>query len=444
MAITDGGTLNAVTVTAERKKMPSISAGSVFQLKRPDPLEEANKQALAHNKTIGESRTYKQYKEARAGDPLISRDAFRLNKGKSELGSKLLNAGDKVGDALKSGLGTVGNALASNAGNALMDVAAGLMPDKGKNTAFKEQQQIGNALMKVNPMVGGIYKAASFLGELTGTNVSKLTSEQAQAAGINGMAKTLNNLAAYIPAVGVLGSTMDAQKSHLIDEMAGAYGGTASGINTAGTMGGQNYLFGKGKAQDYIALMNERNRTMTKIGETNTLRKQTDYGIDLAQQNLNRYAGQNYMDMRMGRSGLKLDSLIEIRTMLANRQPKNEEIEKFAHGGVLEGTNLIPSGKLHKELHHIEDSDSELAENLTRKGIPVVALSEGGEIEQVAEIEHSEITLSKALTDKLEELRKDGSEEAMIEAGKILVEEIMFNTDDKMGIINEEDSVNNK
>ena len=45
---------------------------------------------------------------------------------------------------------------------------------------------------------------------------------------------------------------------------------------------------------------------------------------------------------------------------------------------------------------------------------------------------------------KLEELRKDGSEEAMIEAGKILVEEIMFNTDDKMGIINEEDSVNNK
>ena len=111
-------------------------------------------------------------------------------------------------------------------------------------------------------------------------------------------------------------------------------------------------------------------------------------------------------------------------------------------------TNMIRiSSKLlnfNPDLHHIEDSDSELAENLTRKGIPVVALSEGGEIEQVAEIEHSEITLSKALTDKLEELRKDGSEEAMIEAGKILVEEIMFNTDDKMGLINEDDSINNK
>jgi hypothetical protein len=176
---------------------------------------------------------------------------------------------------------------------------------------------------------------------------------------------------------------------------------------------------------------------MTKISETNTLRKQSDYGTDLAQQNLNRYAGQNYTDMRMGRSGLKLSSLDDIRIMLANRQAEQREVEKFANGGVLEGTNLIPSGKLHKELHHIEDSDAELAESLTRKGIPVVALSEGGEIEQVAEIEHSEITLSKALTDKLEELRKDGSEEAMIEAGKILVEEIMFNTDDKMGIINE-------
>jgi hypothetical protein len=298
--------------------------------------------------------------------------------------------------------------------------------------------------MKANPMLGGIYKATSFLGELTGTNVSKMTKDQAEAAGVGGAARTLNNLAAFIPGIGFLGKTMDAEKSHLIDELSSAYGGSVKDIDTAGTMGGQNYLFGKGKAQNFIALMNERNRTMTKIGETNTLRKQTDYGIDLAQQNLNRYAGQNYTDMRMGRSGLKLSSLNDIRIMLANRQVEQREVEKFANGGVLEGTNLIPSGKLHKELHHIEDSDAELAESLTRKGIPVVALSEGGEIEQVAEIEHSEITLSKALTDKLEELRKDGSEEAMIEAGKILVEEIMFNTDDKMGIINEEDSVNNK
>lgn len=350
----------------------------------------------------------------------------------------------KGGSKLLKGIGAIGGALSSEAGNAIMDVAASLIPDKGKNTTFKEQQQIGNALRKINPAVGGIYKAASIVGELTGTNVSKMSSDQAHAAGINNTTRLLNNAAAFIPGVGLRGGTINAEKSHLIDEMSSAYGGSVSDINTAGSMAGQNYLFGKNKADQFIADMNAVNKIMTNINQTNTLRKQSDYGIDLAQQNLNRYAGTNYMDMRMGRSGLKLDSLVEIRAMLANRHSETKEIEKFANGGVLEGTNLIPSGKLHKELHHIEDSDSELAESLTRKGIPVVALSEGGEIEQVAEIEHSEITLSKALTDKLEELRKDGSEEAMIEAGKILVEEIMFNTDDKMGIINEKDSINNK
>lgn len=346
-----------------------------------------------------------------------------------------------TGGALLSG---VSSSLASGVGNAAMDMISGIIPDKGKNTSFKEQQQIGNVLMKANPIVGGIYKAASIVGELTGTNVSKMSKDQAEAADINGFTRGLNNLASYIPGAGILGNTQDAQKSHVIDSMSGAYGGTVNDINTAGTMGDQNYLFGKRKANNFISLMNERNRIMTDINQTNTLRKQSDYGTDIAQQNLNRYAGTNYMDMRMGRSGLKLDSLAEIRTMLANRHIETKEVEKFANGGILEGTNLIPSGKLHKELHHIEDSDAELAENLTRKGIPVVTLSEGGEIEQVAEIEHSEITLSKALTDKLEELRKDGSEEAMIEAGKILVEEIIFNTDDKMGIINEKDSINNK
>lgn len=45
--------------------------------------------------------------------------------------------------------------------------------------------------------------------------------------------------------------------------------------------------------------------------------------------------------------------------------------------------------------------------------------------------------MSKSLTDKIEELRKDGSDEAMIEAGKILVEELLFNTKDEGGVINE-------
>jgi hypothetical protein len=40
------------------------------------------------------------------------------------------------------------------------------------------------------------------------------------------------------------------------------------------------------------------------------------------------------------------------------------------------------------------------------------------------------------VTKKLEELCADGSDEAAIEAGKLLVKEILYNTDDRTGLIN--------
>ena len=68
---------------------------------------------------------------------------------------------------------------------------------------------------------------------------------------------------------------------------------------------------------------------------------------------------------------------------------------------------------------------------MTKKGIPVVVPKEDGTLEQIAEVECGEIILRKEVTDKLEELRKDGSDEAAIEAGKLLAMEIITNTDDK-------------
>ena len=111
----------------------------------------------------------------------------------------------------------------------------------------------------------------------------------------------------------------------------------------------------------------------------------------------------------------------------------------FQNGGILSG-NILPTGKLHKELHHIEDSNPELAEELTRKGIPVVAINEDGNFEEVAEIERDEWTLSKELTDKLESLWKDGSEEAMLECGKLMCEEILFNTRDDNNLLENGDN----
>lgn len=135
------------------------------------------------------------------------------------------------------------------------------------------------------------------------------------------------------------------------------------------------------------------------------------------------------MNMRMGRKGMKIQSLEEIRELLKNRVIEELDVQKFAEGG-----SLMPSGKLHKELNHINEL-GEQYEDLTRKGIPVVTLDENNEIQQVAEIEHSEIILSKEITDQLEAFWKNGSEEAMIAAGKLIANEILYNTQDENNVI---------
>ena len=97
--------------------------------------------------------------------------------------------------------------------------------------------------------------------------------------------------------------------------------------------------------------------------------------------------------------------------------------------------NVIPEGALHKNKHHMEH-----AEGLTKKGIPVI--DEEGE--QQAEIEHSEIIFTLEVTKKLEEYYEifysdeatnKEKEQAAIDVGKLLVYQILENTEDRTGLI---------
>ena len=120
--------------------------------------------------------------------------------------------------------------------------------------------------------------------------------------------------------------------------------------------------------------------------------------------------------------------------------------KKFKEGGSIKDSdipeieetnqkNVIPEGALHKNKHHMEH-----AEGLTKKGIPVI----DDEGDQQAEIEHSEIIFTLEVTKKLEEYYKtfysDESsnkekEQAALEAGKLLVYQILENTEDRTGLI---------
>lgn len=99
--------------------------------------------------------------------------------------------------------------------------------------------------------------------------------------------------------------------------------------------------------------------------------------------------------------------------------------------------NVIPEGALHARLNHLDQVNDDLT-HVTTKGIPVIT-KEGGEVVQHAEIEHSEIIFTLDVTNKIEDLRKkwheDKEDKYAIEAGKLLVKEILHNTDDRTNLI---------
>ena len=110
-------------------------------------------------------------------------------------------------------------------------------------------------------------------------------------------------------------------------------------------------------------------------------------------------------------------------------------LPEYKEGGKF---NVIPDGALHARLHHMDND-----ENITKKGIPVVSEGEGGELEQHAEIEREEIIFRLEVTEKIEELLKkytdsssqDEKDNIAIEAGKLLADEILNNTQDNTGLL---------
>ena len=120
-----------------------------------------------------------------------------------------------------------------------------------------------------------------------------------------------------------------------------------------------------------------------------------------------------------GKEGMKVKSVKEL-------VEETKQARKMKSGGKF---NVIPDGALHARLNNM--SNEELEGNITKKGIPVIVKGAEG-IKQVAEIEKNEIILHKDVVDKLEQYRKDKN---ALDAGKLLVEEILRNTVDNTGLL---------
>jgi hypothetical protein len=165
-------------------------------------------------------------------------------------------------------------------------------------------------------------------------------------------------------------------------------------------MSGGRYIAGKDKINNTMRNLNETQVALLDSKKTNTLRMNSDYKLNLNSQNLNQYAGNNYTLSEMGKNGMKLISKEDAKMLLESRKQLSEDVALFKDGGKM---NILPEGKLHAHKHHLDEIDERL-EDITKKGIPIVTVSENGEMSQVAEVEKEELILHLELTQQIESL----------------------------------------
>lgn len=142
-----------------------------------------------------------------------------------------------------------------------------------------------------------------------------------------------------------------------------------------------------------------------------------------------------YKDVSVHKGGGSIIELISLPTEILLVDPN--EIPEFQEGGSI---NVIPDGALHARKHNMD------MEGITKKGIPVVSENKDGSVEQQAEIEREEIIYRLEVTKELERLSKiyydkdsssDDKENVALQAGKLLVEETLYNTKDNTGLLKE-------
>lgn len=359
------------------------------------------------------------------------------------------DGGAKAFMSSKAGLGLSGgmNAAAGIVGGLAdagvgFDIGLGNYNDRPAAQQLNETQEAVrqgiysgvSAIPMFGPLISAGLQLTDGLGKMLGTQMSNISKDAAEDAGLS---RGFNNVVATIPGLGsVLGAFTKKADEFEVDRERLAGVGSAYDMSTfdsAEDLSGGLFLGQRDKVNDFIAEQNRLRDTMTSISDTQKLRKEgaSAAAADLAQQNKNRYSGLTGGQMAIGKKGMKLD-LSWARGLLY----------KFQKGGKL-GTpgiesNVIVEGAYHAHKNHLDEVNPELSD-MTPKGIPVATEDASGNKTQVAEIEVGELILTKDLTDKLEKLYKDGSDEAAIQAGILFADEIIDNTvDNKGGVLDGE------
>ena len=315
--------------------------------------------------------------------------------------SDILNVGDFFGGSEK------GAQRAAAVNNIVDSTGAGAM------SYFSADKSGNNALQKKAKTADAIFDGASAAAQaipVVGTALS---------LAMQGFQLGMKNLA---PKMKKLEVNSSIGGSAAFGGLANTVGNQGADINAYNNAGIGKFTMNKSKMQDAAT----------------DLRRQQNMGAGILanQSKISAGAGNvtNYLNTRN-----KIDFAGGLPTVAVGKKGMNtsflkefnaKRTQKFKAGGPIEviPINVIVEGKLHSQLNHMEDV---VDTNITKKGVPVTAIDrEGGVIEQAAELERDEVIFHLALTNNLEKLAKENSEESMIEAGKLLVKEILKNTKD--------------
>lgn len=331
----------------------------------------------------------------------------------------------------------------------IADVAGSLIPQTeqsalttGLNQGYDAAANAVSAIPGVGTIIGGAMKVGGMLSD--GLTALGVGTDQMTTAD-----KILDSKFLKLTPVGLINS-IGAKKADTItkdneafEQVGSSYGGTQSTVDDALTKSGKKYGLLSGGA---------RNRANRQIHNAQMQQSKMSNIADEAQMafaasnnpllglgtQLQLNGGYQQNTVRAGKSGLKMDRDFAKRVVKLSKGKKSkaqkiqEEVAGFKNGGAV---NVIPDGALHAHKHHLEDIDGKF-EEVTTKGIPVITEEKGGDIKQHAEVEREEIIFNLEVTKQLEKLMQDGSDEAAIEAGKLLVYEILENTVDNTGLLN--------
>lgn len=354
-----------------------------------------------------------------------------------------------AGSTVKPGGGlfskaNIGNTMSKAGGYA--DMIGSFIPKKeqsalttGLNQGYDAAANMISSVPGVGTIVGGAMKIGGMLSDgLTalGVGTDQMTTTD----------KILDSKFMKLTPMGLV-NAFGAKKADTIykdnetwEQQGSAYGGSMSKVDDALTKSGKKYGTFSGKA---------RRKANEQIAEA---KRQQNLVADINQEAQDAFAASNYSgiglrnelalsggyrNMAVGKQGMKiLDKESQWAREVLNKAKKHKEepVEqppKFEEGGKV---NVIPDGALHAHKHHLEEIDPKLKE-VTGKGIPVITEEDGGKLKQHAEIERNEIIFRLEVTKELEDLMKDGSDEAAIKAGKLLTHEIINNTIDNTGLM---------